>query len=247
LEFFRNASPLRKSLFGLGAVTFVAGAVLLVIGGMAALGGGDEERNDDVPFVALTPRPSPTPAPTDAVTATPAPTPVPTPPLNEAGYTMVIDKIGVNNPVAVYGLDANAVPVIPTDENAGVTVAWYDFSARPGTGSNAVFAGHVTWFGSAVFYNLADVVAGDDIKLRGDDGTELLYKVSEVFRVDPNDPNSLNVMKATDSDMITIITCDGVFTPDPSDHVSGGGYDQRLVVRATLDSITPAAAVAAGG
>lgn len=245
MAFFKNATLLRKTLFGLGAVTFVAGAGLLVFAGLSALGGGDDRPEPPIVDVADILSPTPTHAPTEG--PTPAPTPVPAPPLGEAGYTMIIDKIGVNNPVEVYGLDEEAVPVVPEGDNAADVIAWYNFSARPGTGSNAVFAGHVTWFGAAVFYNLTSIVAGDEIKLLGVDGTELLYRVSDVFQVYASDPDSLNVMKNTDKDVLTIITCDGVFTADPNDHDAGGSYDRRLVVRADLQSVTQDAVVAAGG
>jgi LPXTG-site transpeptidase (sortase) family protein len=157
---------------------------------------------------------------------------------------MIIPKIGVNNPVAEYGLDAQAVPEVPTGDDAADVIAWYNFSAEPGSGSNAVFAGHVTWFGAAVFYNLTSMVPGDEVRLKDQAGTEMLYIVSEVFQVDPDDPDSLNVMKATPTDSITIITCDGSYS-DTDDPVFGGDYSHRLVVRATLDSIAPEAAVTA--
>ena len=47
---------------------------------------------------------------------------------------MIIERIGVNAPLAAYGLDANAVPIVPTGPDASYVVAWYDFSAQPGTG-----------------------------------------------------------------------------------------------------------------
>jgi LPXTG-site transpeptidase (sortase) family protein len=182
----------------------------------------------------------PSPRPTDAPVPTPGPTPVP--PLGDAAYTMTIDRIGVNAPVKTFGLDKKAVPEVPVGEEGRVVVAWYNFSARPGTGSNAVFAGHVTWNGQAVFYNLNDLEAGDTIRLTSPDGTEVVYSVSSKFSVDPEDPDSLKVMYATDKDVITIITCGGDFTRT-GDPVFGGEYNERLVVRADLVSVNqPAAA-----
>jgi LPXTG-site transpeptidase (sortase) family protein len=157
---------------------------------------------------------------------------------------MVIDKLGVNAPVETYGLDEQAIPQVPTGSNAADIVAWYNFSAQPGTGSNAVFAGHVTWFGPAVFYSLSSLASGDEIMLRSSDGIELKYVVSDVFQVDATDPDSLSVMSATPQDMITIITCDGAFV-DTNDPVFGGEYTNRLVVRAAR--MDDAAAARAGG
>jgi LPXTG-site transpeptidase (sortase) family protein len=99
-----------------------------------------------------------------------------------------------------------------------------------------VFAGHVTWYGQAVFYNLVSLATGDLIKLKGQDGTELVYQVTSAFSVDPSDTDSLKVMQPTADDVITIITCDGSFT-DTNDPVFGGDYSSRLVVRAALTTV----------
>jgi LPXTG-site transpeptidase (sortase) family protein len=163
-------------------------------------------------------------------------------PLRDSAYSLVIDSIGVNANVFTYGVDAERVPEVPLN---GEDVAWYDFSARPGTGSNAVFAGHVTWNGRAVFYDLDSVAVGDRIVLRGGDGTELVYVVSESYLVDPNDPTSISVMSPTDKDVITIITCSGTFyyTDDP---VFGGEYTQRRIIRASFSGLNQAVAAAGG-
>jgi LPXTG-site transpeptidase (sortase) family protein len=160
------------------------------------------------------------------------------PPLRDAPFRMLISKLGVDAGAFPYGLDENRIPLVPLNP---WDVAWYTFSAKPGTGGNAVFAGHVTWNGAAVFYNLDQLALGDTIVLRGEDGTELLYTVAESFAVDPADPDALAVMGPTNSDMVTIITCDGSFyyTGDP---VFGGDYTKRRVIRASLTSMTPPAA-----
>ena len=184
----------------------------------------------DRPPGVLTPTPqlSPTPA------AEPAPAPVvaPAPPLRDQPYRLVIDKIGVNGAVFTYGLDANQVPEVPLNP---WDVAWYDFSAQPGTGSNAVFAAHVTWQGPAIFYKLDQLGVGDEVQLIGDDGIELVYAITESFLVDPNDPSTLSVMRATEDDVVTLITCGGTFfyTGDPT---FGGDYTDRRIVRAVLQT-----------
>jgi LPXTG-site transpeptidase (sortase) family protein len=246
---FKAASTPRKLLFALGSVSFVAGVILLGIGVFSVMGGGNDggPDNSSIARVVITPSPKPT----IPKTATPSPTPVPMPPLGDGPYQIAITKIGVDAPVQEFGLDESAVPEVPTGDNAATVVAWYNFSAKPGTGSNAVFAGHVTWNGTAVFYNLTSLTPGDEIDLKGLDGTTLKYTVSEVFSVNPTlDPNAKDVMLPTPEDMLTIITCSGRFVDDPNDNVFGGNYDERLVVRAALQSVTPAgdavAAVDAG-
>ena len=150
---------------------------------------------------------------------------------------MIIERIGVNAPVAVYGLDENRVPIVPTGDWAGGVVAWYDFSARPGTGGNAVFAGHVTWNGAAVFYSLSTLGAGDQIRLVDDRGAQVVYQVVMNESMDPNDPATLQMMYPSDHDLLTIVTCGGSFyrTGDP---VFGGEYTSRTVIRAQLVSVT---------
>jgi LPXTG-site transpeptidase (sortase) family protein len=164
------------------------------------------------------------------------------PPLRDSAYRLVIDSIGVNANVFTYGVDAQRVPEVPLN---GEDVAWYDFSARPGTGSNAVFAGHVTWNGRGVFYELDNIAVGERIALRGGDGKELEYVVAESYLVDPNDPTSISVMSPTDEDVITIITCSGTFyyTDDP---VFGGEYTQRRIIRASFSKLNQPIPAAGG-
>jgi len=247
MSFFTEATLTRKAVLVLGGLAFFVGVTLIAVAGLSTFSGGSEpdiELRDlgEVPIVTESATPTLAPA---SDTETPSPTPLPEPPLHEGAYAMIIDKLGVNAQVDTYGLDPNAVPVVPTGPGAAEVVAWYNFSAEPGTGSNAVFAGHVTWFGPGVFYALTSVTNGDEIRLVGPDGTELTYVVNDVFQVDAYDPESLQVMRATDEDVITIITCDGDFV-DTGDPVYGGEYPYRLVVRAGLTETLPGA-VNAGG
>jgi LPXTG-site transpeptidase (sortase) family protein len=223
----------RWILIAAGGAGFAVGVVLLAFGIYTSLNDDGGPPVSDAPIIDAASLPTATAALEDTET------PPPEPPLGDEPYRMVIEKIGVDAPVRAFGLDEEQAPEIPTGDDAASVVAWYDFSAKPGVGSNAVFAGHVTWFGNAVFYSLPDLVNGDQIILRGEDGTQLTYAVSNVFRVRADDPNGRDVMFPTSADVLTIITCDGVFTPDPNDHEAGGNYDNRLVVRADLVSVSP--------
>jgi LPXTG-site transpeptidase (sortase) family protein len=234
-------------VIGLGGVSFIAGVVLVGVGLLSALNGSEEgpPKSDSIQQVTITP--SPPPGFNNGAWPSAAPTPA-EPPLGNQAYRMRISKIGVDAPVEEYGLDENAVPVVPTGDNAASIVAWYNFSAKPGTGSNAVFAGHVTWFGTAVFYNLTSVAPGDIIELAGESSGKLEYEVTQVFSVNPTvDPNARDVMLSTPDDVLTIITCTGTFTGNPNDHVFGGDYNERLVVRAKLKNVTRASVAAVGG
>jgi LPXTG-site transpeptidase (sortase) family protein len=161
-------------------------------------------------------------------------TPTPEPPAVTVPLRLVIDSLGVDAPVGVYELDGNGVPEVPLADDAAEVVAWYDFSSKPGAGSNAVFAGHVTWNRApAVFGNLDDLQAGDVVRLVSDDGREYTYEVFANFAVDPYDTESLKVMAPTETDTVTLITCGGTWIPDPSEQF-GGDYTTRTIVQAKL-------------
>ena len=230
-------SRLRRGLIlGLGAALLAAGVTLLSIGLIGyfdddtssapeassvadALTSIDDVENLPVAIPYYNPQ---------AREPEPEPTPVTVP------LRLVIDRLGVDAPVGVYELDENGVPEVPVADDAGEVVAWYDFSSKPGAGSNAVFAGHVTWNRApAVFGNLDDLQAGDGIRLVSDDGTEYTYEVFASFDVDPYDTESLKVMAPTETDTVTLITCGGTWIPDPSEQF-GGDYTTRTIVQAKL-------------
>lgn len=251
---FREGSAgraIRRLVMFAGAFAAFAGVSVLAIAGFRALQPGEESTTH--PLVVsgyddpggIYDRPlnlaaTPTPAPTPAQVAIP-----PAPPLRDIPYRLIIDKIGVNAPVGTYGLGSDQVPDVPTN---GQEVAWYDFSSQPGAGSNAVFAGHVTWNGHGVFYHLDDLASGDQITLVANSGgAKLTYTVSEVFLVDPNDPNAVSVMSPTPGkDQVTIITCGG--DPFYVGGVARYDYTHRLIVRASLTEVLAAdPALASGG
>ncbi len=227
-------SRLRRRLtLGLGVALLAAGVTLLSIGLIGyfddtssapeASSVTDSLTRFDVPYL-------PAAIPDDPQPAAPSPeAPAVTVPLR-----LMIDRLGVDAPVDVYKLDADGVPEVPVAEDAAEVVAWYDFSSKPGDGSNAVFAGHITWSQApAVFANLDDLEAGDVVRLVSDDGREYTYEVFANFAVDPYDTESLKVMAPTETDTITLITCGGTWIPDPSEQF-GGDYTTRTIVQAKL-------------
>ncbi|HEU4758551.1 MAG TPA: class F sortase [Dehalococcoidia bacterium] len=250
----------RRASLALGLTLFVAGAAILGLGLYSYLhGGGSDSAGEPSPYLlagyngdeGIYDRPI---AHTNAPPATDAP-PAPAPPSSPSAppiardvrYRMIAESIGVDAPVVTFGLDGNGVPQVPLN---GGDIAWYNFTAEPGTGSNAVFAGHVNWNRAvAVFGRIKNLAAGDTIRLVAKDGTELVYSVSDNFLVDPSDPVSLQVMAPTPTDTITLITCGGTWVPDRSERF-GGDYTNRVIVRATLVSINTVAAAgstASGG
>ena len=208
-------------LAGLGCLGLFAAAAL---GFLLITGGGSDEEAPPVVQASATTTEAPTSPPTNAA-----------PPL-ASSYRMIIDSIGVDAPVATYGLDENDIPIVPTGPDAAQIVAWYDFSAQPGTGGNSVFAGHVTWFGNGVFLKLDSIQAGDTIRLLDDKGAEVVYRVTANQSLAPDDPEAVKTMYPTEEDMVTIITCGGTFY-DTNDPVAGGDYTKRIVIKAELVSV----------
>jgi LPXTG-site transpeptidase (sortase) family protein len=163
----------------------------------------------------------------DLPTPGPSPTPAPgVPPGDPAAIErIVIESAKVDAPVVVKGVDAAGVMIAP--DNA-FDVAWYDFSAQPGFGGNAVFAGHVDYVrvGPAVFWNLKDLEQGDIVEVRLVSGTVYRYEVTFKQLYDSASAPVGQIVGATPKDSVTLITCGGTFDPVTRQ------YDKRLVVRA---------------
>src|SRR5215472_14217849 len=174
----------------------------------------------------------PTPAATTpaAVQPTAGPTPdhwwkpLPTATAPFQPAMLVIEKLRVQAPVEVKGVDARNVmeaPDRPTD------AAWYRFTAKPGSGSNAVFSGHRD-FGQpatpAVFWHLDQLGPGDAIAVVSDRQTQILYRVVRTWDYSVTSIPMEQVLAADPGDAVTVITTSGTYLR--------GGYDHRLVVRA---------------
>jgi len=159
---------------------------------------------------------------------TPATPPTAAVPITDAPLARIlIPNVEIDAPIVVKGVDAQGVMQSP--DNA-YDVAWYDFTARPGSGSNAVFAGHVDYVnvGPAVFWRLKDLVSGDPIEVRYDDGTVVNYKVTAINTFDADTAPVDQIVGPTAVDSITLITCAGTFNRSTQQ------YDKRLVVRAEI-------------
>jgi LPXTG-site transpeptidase (sortase) family protein len=150
----------------------------------------------------------------------------------------MIPKYNVDAPVIVLGLDEKGVMESPEEP---MDVAWYEFTAHPGAGSNAVFSGHVDWTfengpAGAVFWNLKDLVIGDVIKVRLEDGTEYEYQVTSRQNVDPDNVDVNSIVGPTPREIVTLITCGGTFD------ASIGHHTERVIVKAERVQGQPASA-----
>ncbi len=224
----RGWNRLALALLVFGLVT-LAGASYLIFdsltGGSNYNGIGDAEAFG--PPVALYQTPVPPP------TAQPSPTAERSAPLAR----ITIPRFNVDAPVIVLGIDENGVMEAPEDP---WDAAWYDFTARPGEGSNAVFSGHVDWTfengpAGAVFWDLKNLVLGDVISVELVDGASYSYSVISREQVDPNNVDINRIVGPTAEEYITLITCGGQFDPVT------GHYPNRTIVRAELMQDAPSA------
>ncbi len=151
---------------------------------------------------------------------------------------LVIPAIGVDASVIVKGVGADGVMEVP--DNAR-DVAWYDFTAHPGSGGNVVFSGHVDFHGvgPAVFWDLGKLQQDDAVDVQLDDGTSYHYRVTEKGVYSAADAPIDRIVGPTPVESVTIITCTGKF------NAATRQYDKRLVVRAELASAPPATPTAA--
>jgi len=216
-------------LMGGGVVLILASFVLLGLAFSGVVGGHSNS----------IPGPTPGPSLSDASTSTgfnldtarlqqlaeARPTPVLTPISNAPLARLVIPKIEVDAPVVTLGVDGQGVMQSP---KTAFEVGWYDFTAQPGTGGNAVFSGHVDFasVGAAVFWNLRKLGPGDLVEVRLADGTTYQYVVVSNVSYPGDDAPIADIVGPTGKDTVTIITCTGTFNREVHQ------YSHRLVVRA---------------
>lgn len=149
-------------------------------------------------------------------------------PILGTGMTMGISRFGVNASISSRSVGTNGKM---GDPSGPWMVVWYDFAANwsglggyPGEpGANAVFAGHVDYInvGPAVFYNLQNLVPGDQVVVNTANGP-ITYAIQWSQWAGPQDDFTPFVSR-TGQDVITLVTCIGAF--------SAGQYTNRLVVR----------------
>ncbi len=215
----------------------LAAGVAIVVAAIAGLGSSSAPSQLPTPrtfakAIQPTPRPDPTGAP-------PAPpTPVPSDARIER---LLIPKIKVDAPVETLFLQRDGSL---QDPKGGTQVGWYDFCgetapviwrgcslqpevrrfSRPGFGGNSVFAGHVYWQDKkSVFIGLSQLVEGDDVQIRLEDGTLYHYQVVALQVYPAEGAPVEQIIGSAGREVVTLITCYG-FNPDTQD------YDNRVVV-----------------
>ena len=146
-----------------------------------------------------------------------------------APVSIQIEKAGINAPIERVAI----IDGVMQNPSGPWVVSWYEDLAALGAGSNVVMAGHVDYWnvGPAVFWNLSQLVAGDEIHVTGEDGRVVDYVVDWLrnYIVADMTPADLeDVVGTTGVECLTLITC-SIGSWDPATQQ----YLERMVLRAT--------------
>lgn len=221
-----ETSPARRP----GRMAAIVLAVLLLLGGAAALTVGLLGQDADPPAPAAATAPatsSAAPEPDDAPPTPPAPEPPAAPvPLPVA---VSIPAIGVQSDLITLGLNPDGTLAVPQPGPDYDKAAWFDGSPRPGAIGPAVIEGHVDSAanGPSVFYELGALVPGDRVDVTREDGSVVTFVVDDVRVVPKADFPTLDVYGNTERPELRLITCGGPFDS------SAGSYVDNVVVFAS--------------
>ncbi len=151
--------------------------------------------------------------------------------------SIIVETAGIDAEIEVL----NIVDGKMEDPTGPWVVAWYQQSAQLGEFGNILLAGHIDYWGvgPSVFYNVGNLVEGDQINLTGENGEVYTFGVvwNETFAVDELVSGKMaEIVAPTDDQVVTLFTCGGEF-----DYVNGE-YLSRTVVRGERIMPEPATA-----
>lgn len=182
------------------------------------------ERTEDVGFTTKQPQPAKT---LEMTKTAPAENPINALSLNQGiqPETLSIPAIGIEAEVLPLGTEKDgrmAVPKTPDE------VSWFEPGYLPGENGRAVIAGHVDAVdGPAIFWDLADLKAGDEITVAGGE-KELKFKVYAMESVELDLADVKDIFGYRSTPELVLITCSGEFDYER------GTREERLVVYAEL-------------
>lgn len=159
---------------------------------------------------ASTARPSGPSDSTPAGAGVASPSPVPgTAAVPASPVAVEIPDIGVVSDLVGLDLDDDRRLEVPAEPDLA---GWYVRGSRPGEDGPAVIAGHVdSTRGPAVFWRLADLRAGDPVRVHRADGTVVTFAVDHVGRWPKSDFPTDLVYRLADGPELRLITCGGTF------------------------------------
>jgi sortase (surface protein transpeptidase) len=214
---------------GIGAgPIFIAGIVLLAVGAfvvMHALTGGDKlppAAAQQIPSTVSTAVPFP-PDPASIAPALPPSTPM----------EIEIPKLGVKAPVMRLGLSSDGTIQVPPLSNHNLA-GWFDGSVTPGQAGSSVILGHVdSYAGPSVFFNIKNLLRGDEIDIVRADGSTAAFTVDGVQKASKTLFPTDQVYGNAPYPALRLVTCGGPFD------AARGSYLDNIVVYAHLSGIVP--------
>lgn len=138
---------------------------------------------------------------------------------------ILIPAIGVEAEALHLGVTKNGEMDVPDTID---DVSWFSPGYKPGENGRAVIAGHVDGLnGPAIFWDLAELKAGDEIIVDGN-GQQLVFKVYAMESVELELADVQSVFGYRSSPELVLITCSGDYDHDR------GTREERLIVYAEL-------------
>lgn len=121
-------------------------------------------------------------------------------------------------------------------------IGWWGGGPAPGSPGAGVLVGHVdSPTGPAVFYRLSGLVPGNQIQVRLDDGSRIVFAVEDLAVYDKADFPTAEVYRPDGRPGLNLITCGGSFDTGTQQYLSNVVVSARLVERfPARDSRQPA-------
>lgn len=162
----------------------------------------------------------------DHAVSSPAASPLPLGHVNarEAGWRLVIPRIGVDAQIQPVGIDRNGAMAAPASLDA---VGWFNRGPAPGQPGSAVIDGHYGASQPAVFRALRLLRLGDQIDVVWPDGRVVSFEVSSRQTV-PLTAHPAGLFTSEGPARLSLITCSGAWIDGERT------YSDRLIVTATL-------------
>lgn len=146
-----------------------------------------------------------------------------------APVQVIIPAIGVDSSLVNLGLNADGTLEVPVDY---AKAGWFTGGNYPGdpSGPPGLIAGHVDdQSGPAVFYDLKNLVAGDEVHVVRADNTVAVFVVTATAQYPKTEFPAAEVYAPVAGPEIVLITCTGEFNENAR------SYLDNFVVRAALD------------
>jgi hypothetical protein len=127
---------------------------------------------------------------------------------------VAIPAVGIDSTLVDLGLNPDRTLQAPVDYTRA---GWYAGGSFPGDADSvpAIIAGHVdSWNGPAVFYPLAQVKVGQQVRVGRADGSIAVFEVYAAHRYAKDDFPADTVYAPTARSELRVITCTGTFDRD---------------------------------